>query len=131
MYINTSPDIPYLSKCLDLSFLELRFYSPISDSNLMPVLLAHLSENSNLRDLELTLNCDKSYTLQILDSLQNNYMLKTLRLHDKHDRLDNTKIANKLESFRSKRIAMEIAVNCNLGKFKSLKKKQVETYYPQ
>ena len=91
------------------------------------------NENSlgrNINDLELNLR-DSEDVLRFFKALDQNYMIKTLRLHTSKSLGYNKKIEEVADQFRDKRIATEIWLNSGIKRFRDSKNKCFEVFYPE
>ena len=119
-------------KLLSKNIYSIRVDEIIKEEWLVDLLVEFWSSESfslanKLNDIELKLNNTKDVK-RILEALQNNFMIKTVRL--KTDERVDLEIEKLAEEFRSKRVGTEIGLNCKNKRFRTCEDKWVEIFYP-
>ena len=88
-----------------------------------------ISPGRNINDLELNLS-NHDDPLKFFKALENNYMIKTLKLFTLEPLGKPDKTISVADKFRSKRICTEIMLNLKSDRFKCAKDKNFEVFYP-
>lgn len=107
--------------------LDFRVQSLFEDEEQVEHIEYLCKSNHRLRDLELTLG-NNAFVLRILKSLENNYMIKTIRLSC-HEPVSK-EIIEYARWFKSQRVGLDMSFNSKLKEFRALNKKVSESYYP-
>lgn len=125
--INTNITKSCFEFILTLNLLELRIYNMILTEFIYNSVLDFLKANKKLRDLELIVNSrDKCH--EILEAVQDNYMIKTIFIKSKTPVLKGTiKLA---ESIRASHICTQILLTTSDVRFSLTKVTVGETFYP-
>ena len=107
--------------------IDFRSYSIFKQEKHFKQIEYFCKNNPRLRDLELTLD-NNEFVLRILQSLEKNYMIKTIRLSCLET--VNKEIIEYVRQFKSQRVGLDISFNSHLKEFKALNRKVSESYYP-
>ena len=116
-----------LYELFSLNILEFKYEKCINNKKLLDALIKGIESNTKIRDLELVVP-NNSYVFSILKALQNNFMIKTIRVMSKHQ--ISNEMLQYMKKFRAQRIGVEIALNTQKKLFRAVEDKSTEMYYP-
>ena len=119
--------IEKLNIIFSFNLLELRILTWIENRDLFARILEFLKSHTKLRDLELYLKRRRD-VYKCFDALSDNYVIKTVRLITKKP--IQSYISKTASIFRSKRVAVDIALNTQGDRFHYLRTNIGETFYP-
>ena len=124
-------------KLFTKNIFDLRIVTPTDDEKLVEMISDFWRSKmegermitSKLRDLDLTLQTAGD-TKVILESLSDNYMIKTVRLSNQSRQRVDEETLKLAEEFKKNRVGTEIRISYTQKQFKKSKNSEIEVFYP-
>ena len=120
---------------LSWNIYDLRIEPSLGNDWLFEMILNYCSSEDNnsygrcIHDLELNLENTED-VFKLFKALDNNYMIKTLKLFTESPIKKSKEIEKVASRFRDNRISTEISLNLKNKKFRDQHNKYFETFYP-